>query len=99
MLRSDRGDEYNSNEFKRYCEDIGLDRQLTVGYTPQQNGVAERKNRTIVDMGKSMLHEKCLPKLFWGEAVNTAVYLMNRSPTKSLHNMTQWEAWWGENHP
>ena len=65
-----------------------------VGYTPQQNGVAERKNRTVVEMGKSMLHEKGLPKLFWDEAVNTAVYLMNRSPTKAVHNMTPWEAWW-----
>ena len=61
VLRSDRGGEYNSNEFDRFCEDIGLDRQLTVGYTPQQNGVAERKNRTIEEMMKAMLHERGLP--------------------------------------
>lgn len=95
VLRSDSGGEYNSDEFDRFCEDIGMERQLTVGYTPQQNGVAERKNRTIEEMTKSMLHEKGLPKIFWGEAVYTAVYLMNRCPTKVLENKTPLEAWSG----
>lgn len=92
-LRSDRGGEYNSNEFMKFCVDIGMERQLTVRYTPQQNGVAERKNRTIEEMTNSMLHEKGLPKIFWGEAVNTAVYLLNRCPTKALANKTPFEAW------
>ena len=95
VLRSDRGGEYNSNEFNKFCEDVGLDRQLTVGYTPQQNGVAERKNRTIEEMAKSMIHEKGLPRSFWGESVYTAVYLMNRCPTKALENQTPFEAWSG----
>ena len=95
VLRSDKGGEYNSNEFNKFCEDVGLDRQLTVGYTPQQNGVAERKNRTIEEMAKSMLHEKGLPRSFWGEAVYMAVYLMNRCPTKALENQTPFEAWSG----
>jgi transposase InsO family protein len=61
MLRSDRGKEYTSNEFHKFCEDEGVERQLTVGYTPQQNGVSERKNQTVMEMAKSMLFEKGLP--------------------------------------
>ena len=64
VLRSIRGGEYNSNEFNKFCEDVRLDRQVTVGYIPQQNGVAERKNRTIEEMAKSMIHEKGLPRSF-----------------------------------
>lgn len=51
-LRSDRGEEYTSLEFSQLCEDLGFERQLTMAYSPQQNGVIERKNRTIVEMGK-----------------------------------------------
>ncbi|KAI5352933.1 hypothetical protein L3X38_005825 [Prunus dulcis] len=86
-LRSDRGGEYTSAEFLQFCEEIGLERQLTVAYSPQQNGVAERKNRTIVEMSKTMMKEKKLPYKFWGEAVNTAVYIRNRCPTKALDNL------------
>ncbi|KAM5569751.1 hypothetical protein ABKV19_016986 [Rosa sericea] len=92
-LRSDRGGEYNSKEFDKFCNDLGLERQLTTAYTPQQNGVAERKNRTIVEMAKSMLHEKGLPYVFWGEAVSTAVYLLNRCPTKAVKDLTPFECW------
>lgn len=95
VLRSDRGGEYTSNEFDRFCQDIGMERQLTVSYTPQQNGVAERRNRTIVEMAKSMIHDKGMPQQFWGEAVNTAVYLMNRHPTVAVEGKTPFEAWCG----
>jgi transposase InsO family protein len=95
VLRSDNGKEYTSNEFDNFCEVEGVDRQLTVGYTPQQNGVSERKNQTVMEMAKSMLHEKKLPKAFWAEAVYTAVYLLNRCPTKAVWNMTPIEAWNG----
>ncbi|CAN6713113.1 unnamed protein product [Malus baccata var. baccata] len=81
-LRSDKGGYFNSTEFNAFCELIGMERQLIVSYTPQQNGVAERKNRIVVEMAKSMLHEKGLPYKLWGEAVNTAVYLLNRCPTR-----------------
>ncbi|CAL8133186.1 unnamed protein product [Prunus armeniaca] len=67
--------------------------QLTVAYSPQQNGVAERKNRTVVEMAKSMLHEKGILYEFWTEAVNTAVYLLNRCPTKVLKKVTPFEAY------
>ncbi|KAI5349042.1 hypothetical protein L3X38_001929 [Prunus dulcis] len=94
-LRSDRGGEYTSAEFLQFCEEIGLERQLTMAYSPQQNGVAERKNRTIVEMSKTMMKEKKLPYKFWGEAVNTTVYIRNRCPTKALDNVTPFEAFSG----
>ena len=84
-----------SKEFLKYCEDNGIRRQLTVPRTPQQNGVAERKNRTILEMARSMLKSKKLPKEFWAEAVACAVYISNRSPTKSVLEKTPQEAWSG----
>ncbi|CAL2237292.1 unnamed protein product [Prunus armeniaca] len=94
-LRSDRGGEFLSGEFNKFCEESGIQRQLTMAYSPQQNGVAERKNRTVVEMAKSMLHEKGVPYEFWAEAVNTAVYLLNRCPTKALNKITPFEAYTG----
>ncbi|KAI5329221.1 hypothetical protein L3X38_028618 [Prunus dulcis] len=94
-LRSDRGGEFLSSEFNSFCAEVGIQRQLTVAYSPQQNGVAERKNRTVVEMAKSMLHEKSIPYEFWAEAVNTAVYLLNRCPTKALNKVTPFEAYTG----
>ncbi|CAL8162108.1 unnamed protein product [Prunus armeniaca] len=91
-LRSDRGGEYTSTEFMKFCEDVGMERQLTVAYSPQQNGIVERKNRTIVEMSKAMMHEKKLPYKFWGEAVNTAVYIQNRCPTRALNYSTPFES-------
>ena len=84
MLRSDRGKEYTSNEFDKFCEDEGMERQLSVGYTPQQNGVSERNNQTVMEMAKSMLFEKGLQRSFWAEAIHTTVYLLNRCPTKAV---------------
>ncbi|KAG7565068.1 Zinc finger CCHC-type superfamily [Arabidopsis suecica] len=94
-MRSDRGGEFTSKEFLKYCEDNGIRRQLTVPRSPQQNGVAERKNRTILEMARSMLKSKRLPKELWAEAVACAVYLLNRSPTKSVSGKTPQEAWSG----
>ncbi|CAL9013160.1 unnamed protein product [Prunus brigantina] len=72
-----------------------LERQLTISYSPQQNGVAERKNRTVMEMAKCMIHEKELPYNLWCEVVNTAVYLLNRSPTKALESSTPFERFSG----
>ncbi|KAI5337864.1 hypothetical protein L3X38_017135 [Prunus dulcis] len=94
-LRSDRGGEYTSLEFSKFCEEMGLERQLTIAYSPQQNGVAERKNRTVMEMVRTMMHEKKIPLKFWAEAVNTAVYLQNRSPTSALDNTTPFEKFSG----
>ena len=82
--------------FLEYCKEKGIKRQLTVRKTPQQNGVAERKNRTIAEMARSMLKGKGLPNTFWAEAVNTTVFILNRSPTKAVQNKTPYEAWYKE---
>ncbi|KAJ4707148.1 Retrovirus-related Pol polyprotein from transposon TNT 1-94 [Melia azedarach] len=94
-LRTDNGKEYISNEFDKFCEDAGIQHQLTVPYSPQQNGVCERKNRTLLEMARSMMHEKNLPKKFWAEAVYTSVYLQNRLPTHAIEGKTPIEAWSG----
>ncbi|GJY95415.1 retrovirus-related pol polyprotein from transposon TNT 1-94 [Tanacetum coccineum] len=91
----DRGGEFLSNEFNKFCEDNGIRRFLTTPYSPQQNGVVERKNKTILNMVRSMLKSKKMPKEFWAEAVDCAVYLLNRCPSKSLVNKTPQEAWNG----
>jgi hypothetical protein len=95
ILRTNRGGEFLSKEFDSFCADFVILRQLTASYTPQQNGVAERKNRSIVEMAKCMLKAKGLPKIFWAEAVHTAAYLLNRSPTSALQHRTPFEAWHG----
>ena len=88
-------DEFNSEEFNEFCRQCGIKRQLTIAYTPQQNGVAERKNRTVMNMVRSMLSEKKIPKTFWPEAVNWTMYVLNRSPTVAVKNVTPEEAWSG----
>ena len=92
-LRSDNGGEYTSKKFDDYCKDNGIKREFTIPYSPQQNGVAERMNRTILEAVRSMLYHANLPHMFWAEAVATAVYLKNRSPTSHLKEMTPLERW------
>ncbi|GJV88201.1 retrovirus-related pol polyprotein from transposon TNT 1-94 [Tanacetum coccineum] len=94
-LRTDRGGEYNSTEFKEFCKEHGIKRQLTTAYTPQQNGVAKRKNRTIMNMVRAVLSEKEVPKSFWPNAVQWANHVLNRSPTTIMKDMTPEEAWSG----
>ena len=94
-LRTDRGREFTSLEFNAFCKTNGISRQLTAAYTPQQNGVAERKNRTIMNMVRSMLSEKQVPKNFWPEAVNWTAHVLNRSPTLAVKGVTPEEAWSG----
>ncbi|CAL2258162.1 unnamed protein product [Prunus armeniaca] len=94
-IRSDRGGEFPSAEFVEFCEAQGIQRQLTMAYTPQQNGVVERKNMTVIEMAKSMLHEKGIPYFLWAKVVHRAVYLLNRCPTKALSNITPFEAYSG----
>ena len=96
VLRSDNGGEYTSNEFKSFCVQAGIKRELTVPYNPQQNGVAERKNRAIVGAAKAMIHDQDLPMFLWAEACNTAVYIQNRSPHKVLGSKTPEEAFTGK---
>ena len=67
---------------------------MTAPYTPEQNGVAEHKNRTVVEMARSLLKGKHIPNQFWAEAIATTVYLLNISPTKAVMNQTPFEAWY-----
>ena len=87
-LHSDNGGEYLSNEFSDYLKKKGIKRQLTVPRTPEQNGVAERANRTIQETARSMLCGAGLPDSFWAEAVLTTVILKNRSPTTAVKDKT-----------
>ena len=92
-LRIDRGGEFLSNEFITFCEEQGIRRELIAPYTPKKNGVAERKNRIVVEMARSMIKARGVPNRFWYEAVATAVYIFNVSHTKAVMNMTPLEAW------
>ena len=94
-LRSDNGGEYTSHVFSQYLQEKGIHHQKTVAYTPEQNGVAERANRTIMEVARCMLYEQNMDRKFWAEAVSTAVYLKDRNPTKALSDMTPLEAWSG----
>ncbi len=93
--RSDNGTEYVNHEFDGFLNASGIRRQLTVPYKPQQNGVAERANRTIVEMARSMLVQAGLCESLWAEAVATAVYIRNRSVTRQLGDKTPYEVWTG----
>ena len=95
VLRSDNGGEYTSNSFAKFCTEKGISHQFTVPYCPQQNGVAERMNRTIMEGARSMLYHAKLPLEFWAEACSTAVYLHNRSPTTALKDQTPFECLFG----
>ncbi len=88
-LRSDRGGEYH---FPQFCEDMGIIHEVTAPYTPQQNGVAERKNRTLTEMVNAMLSYSGLSKGFWGEALLTACHILNRIPVKD-NKKTPYELW------
>ncbi|KAD5961742.1 hypothetical protein E3N88_13215 [Mikania micrantha] len=91
-LRTDRGGEFTSSGFEQLCSEDGIQRYLTVPYTPQQNRVVERKNHTISGATRSMTKAMKLPQWLWGETVRHAVYLLNRTPTKALEGKTSYEA-------
>ena len=95
ILRTDNGPELVSGVFDSWLKKRGIRRELTSTYTANQNGVVERMNRTIVEMGRTMLAAACLPPEFWALAMDTAVYCRNRCPTTSLDGRTPHEAWHG----
>ena len=91
-IRSDRGGEYTGEELKNFFKAEGIQMELTTPYTPQQNGCAERKNRYLVEMARSMLIDSDLPKKYWGEAVVTANHMQNRLPVTG-NEVTPYESW------
>lgn len=95
-LQSDNGREYCSGDFDAFLKEQGIRRQLTVPHTPQQNGVAERKNRTLVETARCILFQTGLQTSFWAEAVHAANYLRNRCVSRSLGERTPYEKWIGK---
>ena len=93
-LRCDNGTEYINNDLKTFCTDNGIKLETTVRYTPEQNGAAERLNRTLMDKVRPMLAATSLPKYLWAEAVVTANYVRNRSPVAGMHK-TPYELFFG----
>ena len=93
---SDRGGEFVSQEFNSYCDGAGIKRHLTAPYTPQQNGVVERRNRTMMEMARSILKHMNLPDYLWGEAIRHVTYILNRLATRSLNDQTPYELYRGK---
>lgn len=97
ILRSDNGTEFCSAKMTNYLKQCGILHQKTVSYTPEQNGLCERNNRSIVEKARCLLYDAQFEKFLWAEAVNTAVYIKNRSPAASLdQNTTPYEMWTGK---
>lgn len=94
-LRTDYRGEYCSAKLIKFCNNHGIRKELTTPYTPQQNGVSERKNRTILNMVRSMLAKGRFLKTCWPQATNWSIHVLNRSPTFAVQNMTPEEAWSG----
>ena len=92
IIRSDNGGEYCSKDVKRYLEMKGVKAQYTVPYSPQQNGVAERKNRSLVEMARCLITDANISKEFWGEAIMTANYLQNILVSSAIES-TPYELW------
>ena len=94
-LRTDRGGEFTSTEFRDFCKKSGIQRHLTAPYTPQQNSVVERRNRTLLEMTRSLLMHMEVPNYLWGEAIRHSTYHINRIETKTLVSQTPYEAFKG----
>ena len=92
-LRSDHGTEFENHLFESFCTENGINHNFSAPRTPQQNGVVERKNRTLEDMARTMLCESNLPKYFWAEAINTACYILNRALIRPILKKTPYELW------
>jgi transposase InsO family protein len=84
ILRSDNVGEYTSKAFKDFCVGVGINKELTISYNPQQNGVEEKQNKAIVGAIKETLYDQDMHRFLWVEACNTAVYIQNRRPHKVL---------------
>ena len=75
VLRSENGGEYVKSDFINYCADAGIQMQHSIPYTPQQNGVAKRKNRSLKKMATCMMEAKNFPPKYWAKAINYAAYI------------------------
>lgn len=94
VIRSDRGGEYTGHNVSQFLKTNGIRMQYTAAYSPQQNGVAERKNRSLMEMARCMLLDAKLDFKFWAEAVSTANFMQNRLPSRVLES-TPYQLWNG----
>jgi hypothetical protein len=94
-LRFDNGGEFTSKEFMDYCSKHGIKRKFSIARTPQQNGVVERKNKTVQEMAQTMLMDSKLTDIFWTHAVHTTVHIQNRVMLKNNTEKTPYELWKG----
>jgi transposase InsO family protein len=92
MLRTNNSGEFTVTEFASYCVDKDVQCHYSVSYNSQQNGIIERRNQMVVGMARTLLKQKGMSAVFWGEAMMMAVYSLNRSPTKALNGRTPYEA-------
>jgi transposase InsO family protein len=95
-IRSDRGKEFVNDNLRNWCDEQGIEMQLTGPYSPAQNGVAERMNRTLVELARAMLTASNLPEFLWEHAVEHAAYLRNISYTRLEPGSTPYERWCNE---
>jgi hypothetical protein len=96
VIRTDNGGEFCNQKMDDYLRKAGIKHELTTAYTPQQNGGAERLNRTLVEKVRCLLRESGLPECFWGEAMLTANFLRNRVPTNLCGDIVPIELWTGK---
>jgi hypothetical protein len=96
-IRSDNEIEFKNASFDHFCLEHGIDQQFSTLHVPQQNGVMERKNRTLVDMVRTMLDEHRTPRRFWADAISTACYISNRIFLLSILHLTPFELRFGRN--
>ena len=92
-IRSDHGKEFENIDFEGYCNENCINHNFFTPRTSQQNGVVERKNRTLQEMARTMLNENNLPKYFWTEAVNTSCYVLNRILLRPILKKTPYDLW------
>ena len=90
-IRSDHGGEFQNEKFNKFCEKMGILHNFSVPRTPQQNGVVERKNRSLEELARTMLSESSLPKYFWADVVSTSCYVMNRVLIRPILKKTPYE--------
>ena len=90
-VRSDNGSEFRNTRVEEWCDEKGIKHEFSTKYTPEQNGLVERKNRTLIDIARSMLSEYNISDSFWAETINTACHASNRLYCHSFHNKTPYE--------
>ena len=94
-IRSDHGGEFENKDFESFCDENGIEHNFSAPRTPQQNGVVERKNRSLEELARTLLNDTNLPKYFWAEVVNTACYIMNRALIRPILKKTPYELYKG----